>query len=739
MAFSIGRLSVLVVAALIAAAPARAQSGTITGTVRDAATRAPVSTNIVLCVEDGAWCRAGWATDGAGVYRAGVSPGTYYVYTLGTGPGRAYVDEIFPDILCPGDCWFSTALQSGAPLVVTAGGTVRADFDLDRGGTIAGTVTDAATSAPITGIAVIAYVSIGGEPRGAASGTTDATGRYVIEGLPAGRYYAHTQDPSNTYVNEIFDNLACGWSCTWPDLLTGAPIPVALGTSADGRNFALDRGGRITGTVTDAITALPLSPVCIAAFVALSWGYPDVAQDCTDASGAYALEGLPAGSYYLRAVPFGLGHVQELYDGIPCPGAGCDPGSGTPVEVALGTTTGSRDFSLKAGGAIRGTVRDAVTGRASIGGDVIVYTRVGTLARTSGHAMVDYGTGEYVVNGLPAGTYYAHTSLSGYRDEIYDDVSCQAQRCSDYELLTKGTPLTVTRGGVSAGIDFAVVNDLAPGAPQYLAAGVSGSTVTLTWGPPELGGAPSGYLLEAGASPGATFVEQPTAELRYVVAGVPPGRYFVRVRAFNGNGAGPASEDLLVTIPGAGSAPATAPVSLAGWMSGPRLTLTWGAAQSAAGLSGYVVQAGSATGLTDIACVGVNARALTFVPVATGYYFLRVLAMNSHGVGPASNEVLINAGDVPSPPEPPRNLLARVNGATVVLEWSAPSGGPPEGYIIRAGSAPGRSDLAEAAAGPADTMRTFSGVPVGVYYVRVHAVGALGLGPPSNEAVVVVR
>lgn len=739
MAVTISRLSSLVAAALLGAVPAWGQSGVITGTVRDSVTGAAVTTGIVLCVEDGAWCRAGWATDSAGVYRAGVSPGTYYVYTLGTGPGRAYADEIFPDILCPGDCWFGTALQSGAPLVVTAGGTVRADFDLDRGGTIAGTVTDAATSAPITGIAVIAYVVIGGEPRAAASGSTDATGRYLIEGLPAGRYYAHTQDPSATYVNEIFDNLACGWFCSWPDLLTGAPIQVALGATADGRNFALDRGGRITGTVTDAVTALPLTPVCITAFVALSWGSLDVAQECTDATGAYALEGLPAGSYYLRAVPFGSSHVQELYDGIPCPAAGCDPGSGTPVAVALGTTTGAKDFSLDVGGAIRGTVRDAVTGRASISGEIIVYTRAGLIARTVGHATVDYATGDYVVSGLPAGTYYVHTYLSGYRDEIYDDVRCQAQHCSDLELVTRGTPLTVTGGGNTTGIDFAVVNDVAPGVPRFLTASVNGSTVTLTWGPPDLGGAPAGYLLEAGASPGATFVEQPTVDLRYVVTGVPTGRYFVRVRAFNGNGAGPASEDALVIIAGAGSAPAAAPVNLGGWMSGPRLTLTWGAPPPAAGVSGYVVQAGSATGLTDVACVGVNARALTFAPVATGYYFLRVRAMNAHGLGPPSNEVLINSGYVAAPPEPPRNLLARVDGATVVLEWSAPSGGPPQGYVIRAGSAPGRSDLAEAATGPAETTRTFSGVPVGVYYVRVHAVGALGVGPPSSEVTVIVR
>jgi hypothetical protein len=739
MAVSIRRQSLLAVAIVLGAVPAWAQNGTITGTVRDAVTRAPVSTNIVLCVEVGAWCRAGWATDAAGVYRAGeISPGTYYVYTFGE--GGAYADEIFPDILCPGECSFETALQSGAPLVVTAGSTLRADFDLDRGGVITGTVSDATTAAPIGGVAVVAHLLIEGEPWPAGSGFTDATGRYEIAGLPAGRYYVHTSDPSMAYVNEVFDNRACGRSCTGTELVNGVPIAVALGATSGGRDFALDRGGRITGTITDSVTALPLYPVCVKAFVALSGGLLDVAQACSDATGEYAIDGLPAGSYYLRAVPpFGSAHVQELYDGMACPAAACDLATGTPVAVALGATASGRDFTLETGGAIRGIVREAATGQAAISGDVVVFTRSGPLLRTAGRATVDYQTGEYLVSGLPAGTYYAHTYLSGYRDEIFDDVRCQAQRCSEQELTTLGTPLGVAGGATTTGVDFAVANDLTPGVPQPLSAIVNGSTVTLSWGPPEQGGAPAGYLLEAGASPGATFVQHRTADLRLVVMGVAAGRYFVRVRAENGLGAGPASDDVLVVIAGSGAPPASAPVDLVGWMSGPRLTLTWGAAPFAAGVSGYVVQAGSATGLSDVACVGVNARALTFVPVATGYYFLRVRAMNSHGLGPASNEVLINAGYVPSPPEPPRHLLARVDGATVVLEWSAPSGGAPEGYVIRAGSAPGRSDLAEAATGPADTMRTFSGVPPGVYYVRVHAVGALGLGPSSNEVTVVVR
>ena len=421
--------------------------------------------------------------------------------------------------------------------------------------------------------------------------------------------------------------------------------------------------------MTDAVTALPLSNVCVTAFVSLSGSAPDVAQDCSDASGAYDLCVQPSGSYRLMAVPpFGSSHVREVLRRHSLPGRWLRH---RQRQSSCGRARGNdRRKGLLIGDRRRNSRYIAVTpatGRASIGGEIVVYSRAGTVVRTAGlMATVDYQTGDYVVNGLPAGTYYALTSLSGYRNEIFDDVRCQAQSVTEQELTTLGTPLSVAGGGTTSGIDFAVRNDLAPGVPQGLTAMVNGSTVTLSWGPPYQGGAPASYLLEAGASPGATFVQQPTADQRLVVTGVLPGRYFARVRAVNANGAGPASDDVLVTIAGAGSPPTTAPVNLVGWMSGPRLTLTWGAPPSAAGISARR-PAGSATGLTDLACLGVNARALTFIPVAAGYYFVRVRAMNARGLGPASNEVLVNSGYVPAPAEAPSNIFIRVSGSTVTL------------------------------------------------------------------------
>ncbi|MEZ5419737.1 MAG: fibronectin type III domain-containing protein [Vicinamibacterales bacterium] len=89
-----------------------------------------------------------------------------------------------------------------------------------------------------------------------------------------------------------------------------------------------------------------------------------------------------------------------------------------------------------------------------------------------------------------------------------------------------------------------------PGVPQALAYTVSGSTVAITWGPPAVDPAPTGYRLEAGSALGASnLAVVPVAGTQYVVTGVPPGIYYVRVRALNGTGLGPATQDVTIVVP----------------------------------------------------------------------------------------------------------------------------------------------------------------------------------------------
>jgi hypothetical protein len=153
---------------------------------------------------------------------------------------------------------------------------------------------------------------------------------------------------------------------------------------------------------------------------------------------------------------------------------------------------------------------------------------------------------------------------------------------------------------IVAGGDFAHVEGIAspglaifpeptPSAPINLTAIVTGSSVQLQWTPPSDGDV-SEYRLEAGTFPGAsnvgTLILPPTPS--YHVAGVPDGRYYVRVRAANAAGVGPPSNEVEVIV---GTPPPLASTGLAGSVEeetviarGPdkRAGTRWGTAKSIA-------------------------------------------------------------------------------------------------------------------------------------------------------------
>jgi hypothetical protein len=100
-------------------------------------------------------------------------------------------------------------------------------------------------------------------------------------------------------------------------------------------------------------------------------------------------------------------------------------------------------------------------------------------------------------------------------------------------------------GPPSPEITFSVGGAGPPGAPSALAATVSGSTVTLSWAAPA-GGADS-YVVEAGSVSGAADIAAIDVGGATSLTGVvPPGTYFVRVRAVRGSGVGAPSNEIIV-------------------------------------------------------------------------------------------------------------------------------------------------------------------------------------------------
>ncbi|HEX9731429.1 MAG TPA: carboxypeptidase regulatory-like domain-containing protein [Thermoanaerobaculia bacterium] len=499
--------------------------GAISGLVTHAATGDPVAGASVR-IYNSAGSQVGSAlTDGAGAYEVtGLASGSHYAVA----ESSAYADELYDGIACPGGYpYYGCDPTTGTPIAVTAPlTTAGVDFALDRLGVVTGVVTETATGDPIPDVRVQVYLD---EIGYYASDYTDATGMYSIGGLPAGEYVVVTD--AYDHINEVFDDIPCPsyyWTC---DLTAGTPIAVALDAIVSGVDFALDRFGAVSGTITHALTSGPVASVEVAIFDAdgdwVDWTY-------TSSTGGYTFDRLPAGTYFVATDVDGS-FVDELYDDLVCPGgpySGCDPTTGTPVAVVLNATTTGIDFALDPGGAIAGTVRDAATGNPLAFAGVVVWDAAGEFLR-SGSAN---GSGQYSVAGLAGGTYFVTSSKSGYSPQLFDGLPC-AGDCDK----TAGTPVNVSHNDATSGIDFALER---PGA-------ISGTVTSASTGDP-IGDARVEVWDAAGS-----FVDYDYSYYQdgtYVIGGLPAGTYFVVVE--NGFAYPAVLPQLYAGFPCPGGAPA---------------------------------------------------------------------------------------------------------------------------------------------------------------------------------------
>jgi hypothetical protein len=155
------------------------------------------------------------------------------------------------------------------------------------------------------------------------------------------------------------------------------------------------------------------------------------------------------------------------------------------------------------------------------------------------------------------------------------------------------------------------------------------------------------YRLEAGTAPGAAnaglFDFGPTVTA-VVVNGVPNATFYVRVRAVNAAGVSGPSNEVTVVVCGPGCTPPPGAVTnLAAQVSGDEVLLTWAAPSSGPAPDNYVVEAGTATGLANLAVLptGSTATFVLVVDVPRGAYFVRVRAARGGALGPPSNEIVV--------------------------------------------------------------------------------------------------
>lgn len=298
------------------------------------------------------------------------------------------------------------------------------------------------------------------------------------------------------------------------------------------------------------------------------------------------------------------------------------------------------------------------------------------------------------------------------------------------------------------------LNGLSIGAALYPEAGLNGipsppttprvqvraSTLTIAWAAPPLGARPTSYVIEGGTAPGlanlAAF-STGNAATSFSVPGLGAGTYYLRMRSASALGAGAASEEQAFVVGAAGcSGPPQAPLDLVATVAGSAVTLNWRAAPASI-VSSYRLIIGATSGGSELGVADVGPGTTFSATAPSGAFFLRLFAVNACGVGAPSAETAVIVGSPVVPPVAPYGLAVQKVGGTLTFTWAAPSiGTSPFSYRLEAGSAPGLSNLATVPVGT--TSFSAAGVPAGLYYVRVRAIGAGGTGPASNELVVQV-
>ena len=193
----------------------------------------------------------------------------------------------------------------------------------------------------------------------------------------------------------------------------------------------------------------------------------------------------------------------------------------------------------------------------------------------------------------------------------------------------------------------------APDPPTATTASASGTSVTIAWAAALTGGAPSGFVVEIGTAPGATTLPTQSAPstATQLVLSLPAGTYYTRVRATNAVGTSLPSPEASVTVTDPGPLPGP-PGTFSARTVDRTIIFTWTAPVAGEPPTRYVLEAGSAPGLSNAAAIDTGGIASSFtVPnVPPGSYWVRVRAANAAGMG-APPVTLAATGPPPCPGE----------------------------------------------------------------------------------------
>lgn len=236
-----------------------------------------------------------------------------------------------------------------------------------------------------------------------------------------------------------------------------------------------------------------------------------------------------------------------------------------------------------------------------------------------------------------------------------------------------GLTAALVVGTPGADATLAAARRVAPGPPSNLVATVNGFTVSFMWSAPQLGGAATSYVIEAGTAPGSTnaLVANIGNTTGFAATSPAPGTFFIAVRAVNADGMSPRSNEVMVTLPGGGVAPPPPPAGVTAQAAGSTVTIAWMGSPSA---TSYQIQASLSPSGPTIASLPVGGTSLSVPAVPAGTYYLRVIASGPGGMSAPSSEVAVTVGTAPAPLPPtavnPCVVINAVPLPSAQVEWA---------------------------------------------------------------------
>ncbi len=345
---------------------------------------------------------------------SGLRDGNYVVRTvslLSEKHAGRIVDEYYDNVQSIFDFMNATDVPVTAPAT-----TEGIDFELQRGGAVAGHFYEVDGVTPIMGEGtVIAFNTATGKPEIAFSVFNSDDASYGLAPLPTGSFILLALASAETviYLPQFYNGAATPEEAT--------PVAVTAPAITAGIDFKMVRAGTIEGFVNLAAgfpTGADTLDVTVVAFDAAT-GVAAGGGESTF-SGGYRIRGLAPGDYKVVALSAEDGYAATYFGG----GTAFDDPNATPVtvtsDVALakagdGFTTAARaDITLVEGrGNISGTVTDK-DGEPVNGVLVLAYDQTGhgVSAGVSGFDLNEgtpLGPGQYRIEGLVSGSYFVRT------------------------------------------------------------------------------------------------------------------------------------------------------------------------------------------------------------------------------------------------------------------------------------------------------------------------------------------